>query len=123
MGQSILFSLAPAVKVYRGNSDCPRTVVIQQMNKPGGGNVFTEATFISDDETRLNHAGIVAFSVLNEGVAVGQTPAILFLRPPGIFRVVLRRVIKDIFVRTLYWNVTLQENDTDNPIIVNVESF
>lgn len=97
---------APSMKVFHGDPSCPRTVVIQVLSFPAGGNVF-----VSSDKAELDQANTVplgATSALSAGVGVidivNQTATLI-----------LQKVTKDIFARG---NTQFVGN-----VIISVEDF
>lgn len=134
MAQITLDPMAPSVCIYRGNKSCPRTLVLQQENLPGGGgNKFIEAIFFCSDKQRLDGAQVLTGNqittppgqlngILSEGVAIGKTLHDFDASFPNIFTIVLEDVTVDIYVRAVYFDVTTQVFENE-PFFLNFEVF
>lgn len=130
MPQIALNPFAPSIRIFKGDARCPRTVVVQQWNLPGGGgDKFIEATFFSTDKEKLDNASIgknaagLFTGVFTDGIAIGQTLNPFNGNFKNVFSFVLPSAIADIYARASYFNVTQQLQETDFQIFINVEAF
>lgn len=132
MPQVILTPFASSTRVYKGNPDCPRTVVLQQENLPGGGgDRFIEAVFFCTEKDRLDNSPIlpgnntdkILSGIFADGIAIGKTLKDFNGNFKNVFTIILEDVRGDIFVRGNYFDVTTQIAENDKPIFLNVEVF
>lgn len=125
MPQIALQPFAPSTKIYKGDEKCPRTVVIQQENLPGGGvDTLIESVFFSTDKSALDQATVDPVSgALSIGVSVGQSQLKFFnAQYRNQFTIVLESVTKDIYARAVYFDATTGVFETEL-IYLNVEAF